>query len=129
MAFKRQAEHKETTFVKLTDIPLLIERCKEKGFCKSGVFQVEHLVFPSKFPNYTLVNYKLGVRVNISEGNESNFKFLTEYRQLITTDPVKVPWLGIEITDRTKGWAAVGTDDEKYVTWAKASLGMSIKTS
>ena len=128
MAFQKQAEHSEKEFPKITDIPLLKEYAQDKKFCKSGIFQVEHLVTPGRYQNFTLINYTINVRINVGPNNSQNYEFLVKFAKSIKADDVSGLWLGCEIRDRMKGYVNVGTDDEKGVTWVKHALGFAIKT-
>lgn len=123
MAFVKQAETSEGTFPKLSDVPLLRDRCKEDGFCKSGLIEIEHLIPPSRFLNFTLVNYKLNVRMNVSNRSKDSYAFLMSYSESINEDGLKAPKLMVQIRDRKNGYFDIGNDDKKTQDWQKASLG------
>lgn len=127
MAFVKQAETTESTFPKLSDIPLFGNRCKEKNFCKKGYFRVEHVIPPGRYNNYTLVSYEMNVRANVSPKSKASYKFLSEYMDLIKEDGKKAPQLCIGIRDRDKGYFDLGTDDKKTENWEKIALGYLIE--
>ena len=128
MAFKSQATYEEKPLKKLSDIPLLKSYAKDKKFCKSGLFQIEHIVPPGRFNNFTLVNYTINVRVNVTPNNEEAYAFLVEYQKLVDGEEMAIDWLGCQITDRLKGYVNIGTDDEKAVSWEKQPLGFRVST-
>lgn len=123
MAFVVKSEHSEPTFSKLSDVPLIRERCKEKGFLKSGISFVEHIIPPGRFENFTLLSYSQNWRLNIGPKNIGNFEFLSEYCSHLDGSATDLPKLGIQLRDRTKGYVDVGVDEEKTHTWLKKPLG------
>ena len=127
MAFKALGEYTEKPFKRLSDIPLLKERCQESGFCKSGLFIVEHIVPPGRFANFSLVNYTINVRVNVTENNAQLYEVLKDYFKNVKKDPSNNPLLMCQITNRDSGFAAVGVDDNKNAEWMQASLGYTLK--
>jgi hypothetical protein len=127
MAFKKVVEQEDQSFTKISDIPLLKVRCTEKGFCKSGLFEVEHLIPPAQFTNFTLINYTLNVRVNVSEKNTKLYEMLLSYLKNLKADPNGVDSLWVQIRDRDRAYINLGVDDEKAVNWSKHALG-HIKT-
>jgi hypothetical protein len=128
MAFTVQAESDNSQDVRISDVPLLKTYASDPTFCKSGVFYVEHIVNPSQYNNFTLVNYELNVRVNIGVKNVPAYKFLIEYTQAMQDNPKKCPKLGCQITDRARGYVNIGIDDKKTVDWSKQPLGYRIET-
>ncbi len=128
MAFVKQATHEEKQFPKLSEVPLLRAYADDPKFCKSGIFYVEHLVPPGRFQNFTMVNYTLNVRVNVSPNNEDALSFLKSYFAMIEEDPVKADMLGCQIRDRQKGFVDIGIDDKKTCTWEKKPLGFQTIT-
>lgn len=123
MAFVSKAEHQEPEYTKLSDIPLLKTYATDKSFCKSGLLEIEHLIPPGQFQNFTLVNYSKNVRVNISPKNADSYAFLKEYRETMRGTPGDLPLLMIQITNREKGWVNVGVDDRKTCNWVSGGLG------
>mgnify|MGYP000748417452 CR=1 FL=1 len=127
MAFVKQAESTEKPLVKLSDVPLLSERCREKGFCKGGLISIEHIVPPGRYSNFTLVNYSTNVRMNVSERNEGAYEYLQVYMSTVKEDGKGLPMLMVSIRDREKGFFDIGTDDKKIQDWVKAPLGYTVK--
>ena len=127
MAFQVKAQYTEEEFKRISDVPLLRDYAKDKTFCKSGVFQIQHIVPPARFQNYSVLNYKLDVRVNIIPGNAEAFEYLNELSDLLNKGVMKTNWVGCQISNRQLGQVNLGEDEDKQVEWEKVKLGWKLK--